>query len=212
MLQHDAELVCATSIIAGRHIRGTWWADPAGGLIFDVLTAIEDEVASVKILDGKVTLVHRRLFPALAAIGLAAQSDLRRDAAHLLARVKKEGYLRTDDAGLPSGSRKPGVVANELEKELLVYSRQEHTESGRHERQLLTWEKFVREHGLEELPDVAGAKRSFDAAAESVGALDRLPWNRKPAKSPSKPKKARKVRTALKARKTPAKKRSRKRE
>jgi hypothetical protein len=199
--QHDGELVCATSIIAGRHIHGSWWGDPAGGLIFDVLTTIEDEVASVKILDGKVTLVHRRLFPALAAIGLAARADLRRDAAHLLVRVKKEGYLRTDDVELPSGSRKPGAVANELEKHMLVYSRQEHTESGHHARQLLTWEKFLREHGIEETPDEREARRLFDAAADGIGALERLPWNRR------SPKKA-----APKPRKTLAKKGSRKRE
>jgi hypothetical protein len=180
--QHDAELVSATSVIAGENIRGTWWSHAKGHLIFDVLSAIEDEVASVKILDGKVTLVHRRLFPALAAIGLASErTELHRDAASMLARVEAGGHLRTDEAELPGGSRKAGVIASELERALLVYSTQEHTESGRHARVLVTWKSFLHENGIDpdELPPAGEAKALFDAAAESLGARERLPWNKK---------------------------------
>lgn len=192
LLLHDVALVCATSIIAGRHIRGSWWGDRAGALIYGVLTAIEDEVATVKLLGGKVTLVHKRLFPALGAIGLAASADLPRDAAHLLYRVKKEGCLNTDGLELPSGSRKPGLLANELELQLLVYSRQEHTESGRHARQLVTWKNFLRENGIDDVPNESGARRLFEEAAASVGALDRLPWRLTvPKRRPQAPRKVR---------------------
>jgi hypothetical protein len=53
--------------IAGEAIRGSWWAHPKGRQIFRVSEAIgaSPDVLVCKLLDGKVTYVHRRLWPAL---------------------------------------------------------------------------------------------------------------------------------------------------
>jgi len=61
--------------IAGAPIRGSWWAHPSGHDIFRVADAVSDsdDVLVCKLIDGKVTYVHRRLWPAL--VKLAARFD-----------------------------------------------------------------------------------------------------------------------------------------
>ncbi len=56
--------------IAGGPIRGSWWAHPKGREIFRVAEAIcESPVVLVcKLVDGKVTYIHRRLWPALVKL------------------------------------------------------------------------------------------------------------------------------------------------
>ena len=53
--------------IAGEPIKGSWWAHPKGREIFRILQALEDseDVLTCRLVAGKVTLVHRRLWPAL---------------------------------------------------------------------------------------------------------------------------------------------------
>jgi len=59
-----------TEAIAGERIRGSWWGHPKGKLIFAVLSALQESprVAACKLVAGKVTLIHRRLWPALIAL------------------------------------------------------------------------------------------------------------------------------------------------
>lgn len=58
-----------THAIAGEAIRGSWWGHPQGKRIFAVLEAVQaaDEVLVCRLVDNKITLVHARLWPALAA-------------------------------------------------------------------------------------------------------------------------------------------------
>jgi hypothetical protein len=56
--------------IAGEPVRGSWWGHPRGREIFRVLSAVQesDQVLACRLLGGKVTLVHRRLWPALVRL------------------------------------------------------------------------------------------------------------------------------------------------
>ena len=56
--------------IAGGPIRGSWWGHPKGHEIFRVAEAIceSGEVLVCKLVEGKVTYVHRRLWPALVRL------------------------------------------------------------------------------------------------------------------------------------------------
>ena len=58
------------SAIAGEPIRGSWWGHAKGKLIFAVLSELHEspDVLACKLVQGKVTLIHRRLWPALAAL------------------------------------------------------------------------------------------------------------------------------------------------
>lgn len=56
--------------VAGQPIVGSWWAHPRGKAIFAALSEIDDadDVRCFKLVDGKVTFVHRRMWPALARL------------------------------------------------------------------------------------------------------------------------------------------------
>jgi hypothetical protein len=53
--------------VAGETIRGSWWAHAQGKRIFAALRTLEDsdEVLACRLVDGKKTFVHARLWPAL---------------------------------------------------------------------------------------------------------------------------------------------------
>jgi hypothetical protein len=53
--------------IAGERIRGSWWGHEKGKEIFRVTRLIRasSDVLVCRLIDGKVTYVHRRLWPAL---------------------------------------------------------------------------------------------------------------------------------------------------
>ena len=59
-----------TEAITGEPIRGSWWAHPQGRRIFSILSAVSEskDVLVCRLIDGKITLVHRRLWPALVRV------------------------------------------------------------------------------------------------------------------------------------------------
>ena len=56
--------------ILGERIRGSWWAHPRSHEIFAVLQRLEhsSDLAQCRLVEGKVTFVHRRLWPALVRL------------------------------------------------------------------------------------------------------------------------------------------------
>lgn len=56
--------------VAGESIRGSWWAHSRSREIFAATRAIRDspDVLVCRLVDGKVTYVHRRLWPALVRL------------------------------------------------------------------------------------------------------------------------------------------------
>ena len=93
--------------IAGEPIRGSWWGHPAGHRIFGVINQVRDspEVVATRLIDGKVTLVHRRLWPALARIAerfaaarLAAIDEIHTDSrAHQSVEIPFPQWLPAED-------------------------------------------------------------------------------------------------------------------
>jgi hypothetical protein len=57
-------------VVAGEPIRGSWWAHPKGNDIFMLSRAIRrsPDVLVCRLVDGKITYVHRRLWPALVRL------------------------------------------------------------------------------------------------------------------------------------------------
>ena len=70
--------------IAREPIRGSWWSHPKAHEIFEITRAIRDseEVLVCRLVDAKITFIHRRLWPAL--VRLACQLPAER-----LAQVKE---------------------------------------------------------------------------------------------------------------------------
>ena len=59
--------------IAGEPIVGSWWSHPKAQIIFDALSTIDDDgdIGCFKLVDKKITFVHRRLWPALTKLARA---------------------------------------------------------------------------------------------------------------------------------------------
>lgn len=85
LVSAKSRLPALVEAIAGAPFKGSWWGHPQGKHIFAVLRAVDEhpDVLTCRLAGGKLTLVHRRLWPALAAA--AGQFD----PAHL-ARVVQE--------------------------------------------------------------------------------------------------------------------------
>lgn len=75
--EHGVVLVSAkgiapklTDAIVGEPIHGSWWGHPRSHHIFAILGEVtsSNEILVCRLLDGKVTLVHRRLWPALVRL------------------------------------------------------------------------------------------------------------------------------------------------
>jgi hypothetical protein len=63
--------------IAGEPIVGSWWSHPKAQVIFDALSSIDDDddIRCFKLVDKKITFVHRRLWPALVKLAQAGVLD-----------------------------------------------------------------------------------------------------------------------------------------
>ena len=57
-------------LVAGEPIRGSWWGHQCGHEIFQALNVLADspDVVRTRLVNGKVTLIHRRLWPALVRV------------------------------------------------------------------------------------------------------------------------------------------------
>lgn len=63
--------------IAGGPIRGSWWGHPKGKLIFRLTRDVRDaaEILVCRLVEGKITFVHRRLWPALVQLADSFDRD-----------------------------------------------------------------------------------------------------------------------------------------
>jgi hypothetical protein len=57
-------------LIAGEPISGSWWAHPASHAIFAAINAVaaSPDVVRLRLVNGKVTLVHRRVWPSVVRL------------------------------------------------------------------------------------------------------------------------------------------------
>jgi hypothetical protein len=57
-------------LVAGEPIAGSWWGHPKGHEIFAELEALDasPDIVRMRLVNGKVTLVHRRAWPALVRL------------------------------------------------------------------------------------------------------------------------------------------------
>jgi hypothetical protein len=61
-----ASVPSLAQVVAGEPLKGSWWAHPKGNDIFLLSRSIRSspDVLVCRLVDGKITYVHRRLWPA----------------------------------------------------------------------------------------------------------------------------------------------------
>jgi hypothetical protein len=64
------DLPSLAEAIAGEPLRGSWWAHPRNREIFTLTRAVRaaTEVLTCRLVDGRISFVHERLWPALACV------------------------------------------------------------------------------------------------------------------------------------------------
>ena len=163
LLQHKS-LPSAAGLIAGEPLATSWWSHPRAQEIFRQLDALDwtGDIIATRLIDKRVTFVHRALWPAIYAVGAAREPwqmrRLPRDARSLLDRVDRDKRVAAT-----------GPASKLLQQRLLVHAREEHSDSGKHVTMLERWPASKLR--------VADAKKQLEAAAEKIGATPTmLPW------------------------------------
>lgn len=173
LLNQDKRVANVVTLLTGEAVSGSWWSHPKGRLIFAVLSDLSEhpDVLFSKLLNGKVTLVHRKLWPAFLCLALASElwqtRGLSSRGEQLLASLNKsDGPIK-----------RSGPAVKELEVRLLAHTRQVHTESGRHELLLEPWTVWSHRARVKPLRSLSLAKEKLEQAAEAIGAArSALPW------------------------------------
>src|SRR5262245_14287001 len=174
LLTQDRTFPNVVAIVTGETLRGSWWAHPRCHEIFACLNVLASDldVVVTKLVQGKVTFVHRRLWKAVLAVALARDpwqmEGLSRKAGVLLKQVEIEGTLQAS-----------GPESAELEQRLLVHGDQIHTESGKHKTRLETWPAWALRCRCEPAGPAEQGREQIEATVQKLGASpDCLPWRK----------------------------------
>ena len=168
----------AIQVLTGEFPRGSWWSHPKANDIYDILQAVErhPDLLLAKLLGGKVTIIHRALWPAVLAVVTAREAwqleGLSPGAAQALASLDE-----AETAGTPPPSLSR-TVSKELEGRLLAHGESVHTATGKHVTQLQPWKAWAAKAGSPWPPStgVDQARQALEAAAARLDARPLLPW------------------------------------
>jgi hypothetical protein len=194
LLLADNALPSVAGLVAGEPIKGSWWAHPLSHEIYAVSQELQDDpgTAMLKLINAKTTFVHRDLWQDLYTVGTARDplqmKDVSPVAKALLAKIDERGSARADEvAGRKSlKDVRPDLAV--LEAQLLVFTGEEHTETGAHLKRYGTWSNWAKDVSFRPKRggSVAAARARFDAIgadfAEDSGATVAFPWTKKPTK------------------------------
>lgn len=184
LLLQDKSFPNIVSKIVGESIQGSWWGHPLANSIYNGLGWMEhnQNLLIVKLLDGKVTYVHQSLFADFYSIVCEPRDwqlkKLNKDDLALLNYISKKDKVSSDDPKmkeLVDDSKKSFAT---LEKKLLVFSSEEHADSGKHIKEFMPWKKS--KIFSKKIHDYETAKSKIEKIVMDLnlksGAKARLPW------------------------------------
>ena len=188
VLDSDAHLPAWPSLVVGRPVRGSWWADPDVHLIHDVGMRLvqHPDVLHTVLVSAKLTCIHRRLWPAFIAVALAPEAwkvqGVSDGARRILELIPGEHPLHADEEGLPSSSAKEnGRLMRQLEARLLCAGGSAHTSRGAHVKFVMSWEAWSREREMS-VPEMAASEgrrildECLDRLNREFGGRGTMPW------------------------------------
>jgi hypothetical protein len=174
LLLQDKRLPSVVSLFTGETLKGSWWAHPRSHEIFRSLTELGEhpDVLFCKLVAGKVTLVHRRLWRALLSVATSQEPwqtrGLSREASTLWRQIEKSGAVLAS-----------GAAVKELERRLLAFASMEHTESGAHKMVAESWSRWARRSRCKTGMTLTEARMQIEQAVSALGAgLATLPWRK----------------------------------
>jgi len=183
LLETDGQLPSLVAHVAGGPVQGSWWGHPLGHTIFAIGEILfqNPDVLLAKLISGKATWIHRRLWPPLLAVALSREAwqmePLSREARILLGEVDRDGEARAT-----------GPLARELEVRLLARGEQAHTASGRHAKVLESWPRWAARLRVKPLVSAAEGRRQLEGVLEELNAQfdgrGRLPWQKRTPGAP----------------------------
>jgi hypothetical protein len=183
LLITDRTLPNVAALIAKAPIHGSWWGHPKGQEIYRACLALDEhpDVLSVKLVQHKLTLVHRRIWADLLAMAMSGDAWQRRGlttgARELLLRVETNGEVRSDE--MPGGAKKAGALGRELEDRLLIHTTSIHTASGKHVKLLRSWPRALKgRRPPRKRPKPALARSRFEAWGARFGVQVAWPWGK----------------------------------
>jgi hypothetical protein len=170
----------AIQILTGEYPRGSWWSHPAANQIYATLQRVEAhaDLLSTKLLAGKVTFIHRKLWPALLAVVTGREPW---QVAALSPGAAR--WLEALDQAISSGAElaQPSrTVIKDVEARLLARGESVHTPQGRHESRLEPWTTWAQRVGCPFPPAISSAegKLALASAAALLGPPPpKFPWS-----------------------------------
>jgi hypothetical protein len=182
LLLSDPKRKNAVTVLTGELPKGSWWSHPDANQIYDTLQVVDQDadVVLAKLIAGKVTLVHRRLWPALLAVVTSREpwqiEDLSPGASQYLAALDVADAAASGGEApvLPPVSR---TVSKEIEARLLARSENVHGAAGKHETRLEPWRVWAARTGCPAPLPIDKAKAALEAATARLGPpTGTLPW------------------------------------
>lgn len=189
LLDTDKAFPSLTRIVTGEPLSGSWWSHPRSNEIYLMgkeLTHHAD-VLMLKLVSGKLTYVHRRMWPYLIAIATAREpwqlEALSAPAKSLLKKVDERGSVAPDELRSSRSVRELRADARTLMSRLLVFGDEVHTDTGAHVQRFESWEHWAWRTGfsIAVLPPPQTAKEEFERVLAGLNAkfsaAARLPWS-----------------------------------
>lgn len=184
LLLQDKSFPNIVSKIVGEDIVGSWWGHPLANPIYNGLQWLEENhsVLVLKLISGKVTYIHESLFLDMYSVVQAPRGwqtkKLKDDELKLLKYISKKKKITSNDPKLAELAKDPKKGLTKLETNLLVFSSEEHTDSGKHIKEFKVWQDspiFNAKPGDYEtsLKKIEGLVLKLGAAADTKV---KLPW------------------------------------
>ncbi len=179
------ELPSIATFVSGEMIKGNWWSHARANEIYNLFQKLSSSpnVVVLKLIDGKVTLVHKRLWPPLLRLVTDSEQRTKRlkklnpAARMLLDQVETHGSVRMDFIADEMGGNRKALKKSRdlLERLCLVASRDEHTRDGHHEAVLETWPTIMKRKSIR-IPKSLTVEAALSAFEEKLG-KHRIPFS-----------------------------------
>jgi hypothetical protein len=147
---------------------------PSANAIFNCLHALADhpDVLTTRLVQGKVTFVHRWLWPAVYAVATShaplQMGPLSARGRQLYEAVEQQGVLMST-----------GELAHEVTRRLLVHNEQVHTPLGHHELRLERWSLWADRIACPATLMPSEGQAQLEAALHALGGMvAMLPWDK----------------------------------